>query len=386
MPYFRSIVALAPVLSVLFVAAQAGAQEVPGDTVRIPAPVAKAPKAPPYLDELKTEAEALNSIVESPLAKAFLATAPELAPSAPRLILRDPQTKEVFTPGDAQNLVEPQKSRLRSKIYDTRFFYTTGYGSPAIYARPLDILAAHGLDTLKGKRVMDFGYGMIGQERMMALLGADVHGIDVEPLFALLYSQPGDQGEITAKDGTKGSVTLHNGQWPADARIVEAAGRGYDVIISKNVLKAGYIHPAREANPETLVHLGVSDEEFLKAAFDTLKPGGLFLAYNISPKQAPEDKPYIPWADGKFPFERTLAAKAGFEVLAFDQEDDEKIREVFAATSKGRTPESFNDEIFSHYTLLKRPATAGDESKPAPAEPKADAPKASPPKPASNPS
>jgi hypothetical protein len=171
-------------------------------------------------------------------------------------------------------------------------------------------------------------------------------------------------------------VTLHSGEWPADARLLEPVGGGYDVIISKNVLKAGYIHPAREAKPETLVNLGVSDEQFLKAAFDALKPGGLFLVYNISPAQAPADKPYIPWADGKFPFERSLVEKAGFQVLAFDQEDDEKIHEVFAAIEPGKSPDSFKGELFSHYTLLKRPASpeGRDAKKDAPAAPAATSP------------
>jgi hypothetical protein len=153
-------------------------------------------------------------------------------------------------------------------------------------------------------------------------------------------------------------LTLHTGQWPGDAGIRGAAGGGFDIIMSKNTLKKGYIHPAAEVDPKMLVDLGVGDEEFLKAVRDSLKPGGLFLVYNISGKQNPPDKPYLPMADGLFPFERSLVEKIGFEVLAFDETDHEKTVDIFVALGldQGKGGEKMREELFSHYTLLRRPA------------------------------
>ncbi|MEX2218974.1 MAG: hypothetical protein WD749_09460 [Phycisphaerales bacterium] len=309
-----------------------------------------------FLDELTREAAAIRPIVETDLARAFLDTAAQLPEIEPRTLHRNAKTREALTEDQFNALPEERRAGFTKRTYDSRFYYTTGYGSPTIYARPIDVLAKHGLASLKNKKVMDFGYGMIGQGRMMALLGADVHGIDVEPLFALLYSRPGDTGEIISDSGERGRLTLHHGQWPGDPAIAEAVGGGYDAIVSKNTLKMGYIHPARETDTSRLVHLGVTDEEFLKASFNALKPGALFLVYNLSPRQTPPDKPYLPHADGKFPFERSLVERTGFEVLEWDRTDDDAARAVFAALDPSKPPESFNESIFSWHTLLRRPS------------------------------
>src|SRR3954469_14199158 len=137
-----------------FSAGPARAQEVPKPSVSITKPDKPGPSA--VIEEMRAQASAVAPLVESPLAKAFLGTADMLRPVAPRLLLRDPQTKEVFTPGQSESLPEPQKSRLTKRIYDTRFYYTTGYGSPIIYARPLDILGERGVESLAGKKVLDF--------------------------------------------------------------------------------------------------------------------------------------------------------------------------------------------------------------------------------------
>jgi hypothetical protein len=193
---------------------------------------------------------------------------------------------------------------------------------------------------------------------MFALLGADVHGVEVEPLFATLYSWPGDTGEINGPDGASGMLTLHHGQWPADDKLKRQVGAGYDIILSKNTLKMGYIHPARETDPSRLVHLGVSDEQFLRAIHDALKPGGLFLVYNISPKQSPPDQPYLPHADGLFPFERALVEQIGFEVLAWNQPDHDPMAAIFTALGhdQGKGKEKLMEELFTYYTLLRKPA------------------------------
>jgi len=50
--------------------------------------------------------------------------------------------------------------------------------------------------SVDGKRILDFGYGTVGHLRLLASLGADMVGVEVDPLLRALYSAPGDQGAI----------------------------------------------------------------------------------------------------------------------------------------------------------------------------------------------
>jgi SAM-dependent methyltransferase len=192
----------------------------------------------------------------------------------------------------------------------------------------------------------------------MALMGADARGIEVEPLLAALYSEPGDTGPLGS-----GTVHVHSGRWPAEPALVAEIGAGYDLITSKNTLKAGYIHPAREADPRTLVTLGVDDATFLRSIHDALNPGGLFIIYNICPPQNPAEPgpdgkvpPYIPWADGWSPFSREQFDAAGLEVLAFDQRDEAALHPIFAALGydNGAGVESLKPTTFVWYTVARR--------------------------------
>jgi hypothetical protein len=242
----------------------------------------------------------------------------------------------------------------------------TGYGSPLAYARVVDLLSQSGVTTLEGWKLLDFGYGTIGHLRLLGLMGADAHGVDVEPIFEALYSEPGDTGRLPQTrekpqngGGTSmasGTVSIHTGRWPSESGIITRIGSGYDVITSKNTLKAGYIHPAREVDERFLVKLGVSDEVYLQTARDSLKPGGLLVIYNISPAQNPPDKPYLPHADGRSPFTREQFGRAGFEVLAFDVDDQNTIIDYWLALGydEGKTREELRDEIFAWYTIVRR--------------------------------
>jgi SAM-dependent methyltransferase len=218
-------------------------------------------------------------------------------------------------------------------------------------------MAAAAWDGFEGKRVLDFGYGTVGQLRLMASLGADAVGTEVQPVFRALYSEPGDQGAIKGRSGSDGKVTLVHGQWPAGEGVGEAVGGGFDLFTSKNTLKRGYIHPEREADPRTLVHLGVNDEAFVRAMFDVLKPGGYAIIYNLSPAPAPPDKPYIPWADGRCPFDRALLERIGFEVIAYDVDDCPAAYDYWFALGyeDGKSREELARELFAHYTMLRRP-------------------------------
>src|SRR5207249_4308788 len=100
----------------------------------------------------------------------------------------------------------------------------------------------------------DFGYGYLGHLRLLASLGFDAVGVEVDPMLDALYAEPGDQGSIPGFGGARaGSLHVLHGRFPADAAVTRAVGSGYDVIVSKNVLKKGYIHPDRPADEKKLI-------------------------------------------------------------------------------------------------------------------------------------
>jgi SAM-dependent methyltransferase len=328
-----------------------------------PAAPGAAEQAPPdgkaVLDQLRSDADALRPLLTGELSRAFLEAAGALPEPSARIVLRDKSRAHAYTPEEAARLPEEERARLTARTFDPAFFYYTGYGSPLIYGRVLDILGAAGVSSLAGKRVMDFGCGTIGHLRMMGAMGADVHGVEIEPVFRALYSQPGDQGEVAGVDGGPGGrIAMHVGCWPAEREIVRAVGGEYDIITSKNTLKRGYIHPARKTDPRFLVHLGVDDGTFLRHVHDALKPGGLFLIYNLSPAQnaVESGKPYLPHADGECPFTREQLASAGLEVLEFDREDRDKAVEMWMALGIGgeKTADETRKDLFAWYTLCRR--------------------------------
>ena len=139
--------------------------------------------------------------------------------------------------------------------------------------------------------------------------------------------------------------------------MVERVGQGFDLILSKNTLKKGYVKPERKIDKRQMVDLGVSDEAFLKTVYNTLNPGGMLLIYNISPKQ--QDKGYNPQADGRSPFTREQYEKAGFEVMTYNAADDAAIRDVGRALRWDRNAKDevtdLDGNLFALYTLVRRP-------------------------------
>lgn len=220
--------------------------------------------------------------------------------------------------------VQPKKIRIKERevLVDESLFYKGRYGSPLSYTRALDIAEKHGFSPKEGAKVFDFGYGSIGHLQMLAQMGLEVTGVDVDPLLPIMYA-------MNSGVHKKGRIQLLDGRFPAEDELVQRAGSDYDLFLSKNTLKRGYIHPSREpANPRQVIDLGVTDERFLGQVAAMLKTGGLFLIYNFCPPKAAEDKPYIPWAEGECPFSREMLEAAGFEVLEFDVVDNKSAREL----------------------------------------------------------
>ena len=78
--------------------------------------------------------------------------------------------------------------------------------------------------------------------------------------------------------------------------VADQAASGYDLITSKNTLKNGYLHAECPAPLERLSDLGVSDAAFATALCRALKPGGVFVIYNICPAPSKPGEPYQHWA------------------------------------------------------------------------------------------
>lgn len=247
--------------------------------------------------------------------------------------------------------VRPRRIMVGGKevLVDESLFYVGRYGSPLTYARALDLAEKHGFSPAAGARMFDFGYGSLGHLRMLAQAGLAVTAVDVDPLLPVMY-------ESCSGPCGSGSLLLLNGRFPAEQELVQKAGTGYDLFLSKNTLKKGYIHPVREpASPRHVIDLGVTDEIYLRQVAAMLRPGGLFCIYNFCPPKAPADKPYITWADGESPFTPEQFTAAGFEVLEFDVVDDQPARElghILGWDADGGM--NLQTDLFAWYTIVRK--------------------------------
>lgn len=307
--------------------------------------------APTRQDRFREEVAALQPLVTQRLTRQFLAATTQLPRVPARTIYRDSARTRAWNAREYAALPETARTRLVPRELDEAFYYDTRYGTPLAYARVLELLATAGVADVKRARIADFGCGTLGHLRLLASLGADCTGIDVDPLLRALYSEPGDQGAVGA-----GSVRLITGQWPATAAIRGEVGDGYDLFLSKNTLKNGYIHPAEKVDPRMLVNLGVSDSEYVATLSRVVKRGGHVMIYNLCPAPAAAGKPYIPWADGRCPFPRAMWEAAGFKVVAFDQDDGPAARAMGHALGwdTGSGAMDLQKDLFAHYSLFVR--------------------------------
>jgi hypothetical protein len=317
-----------------------------------------APQEETGVARLRHEAAKLEPLVASRLARNFLKATAALPAVAPRTIYRDGAGKTYLTEAAAGSRATKARQPLEPVPVDETFYYTTKYGSPLAYARPIEILGQSGVDDVAGWKILDFGYGTVGHLRLLAALGADVTGVDVDPLLPALYGAPDDQGIIRGPGGSQGRLRLIDGRFPADQAIKTAVGGKYDLIVSKNTLKRGYVHPERPVDPRRLLDLGIEDAGFVKVVYEMLKPGGRVLIYNISPAPSPADQPYKNWADGRCPFARDLWVRGGFRVAAFDRDDSDAVRALAHALGwdQGDSPIDLKTDLFALYCLLVKPA------------------------------
>ncbi|MBL8523004.1 MAG: hypothetical protein JNN20_04890 [Betaproteobacteria bacterium] len=327
-----------------------------------PAPSKPEPAATPTLQKLVDEAAALQSMAQSSLAKRFLDATRSLPAIAPRTAYINEVTREYYSPAARKALPAAAQAKLAEVTFDESRYYYTKYGSPLAYVRALDLAAANGIKEVAGRQILDFGYGSIGHLKLLASMGAHVTGVDPDSYLTAMYAQPSDQGRVPSAGwfGAAGSVTLAHGFWPKDQKMLEVVGQGYDLILSKNTLKKGYIKPDRKIDKRQQIDLGVSDEVFLKTAFNALVPGGKLVIYNLYPKPPDPKAAYNPQADARSPYTPEQYQKAGFVVLAYNQEDHAAARSMGRAlkwdqNSKGETISDLETNLFAMYTIVGRP-------------------------------
>jgi hypothetical protein len=319
--------------------------------------------ATPQQSSLPAQARKLRTVARSDLGHDFLKAAEHAPPYTPRTVYRRGKAREWLDDTAFARLTSPERAGWTPMIIDEDTYQGLFYGSPLAYLLPLERLGAAGFGGLRGKRLADFGHGGIGQLRLFAELGAEAVGIDVDPLQPILYATPGDQGPV-GKAG--GSVKLVHGRFPADPMTMVAVGGGYDLFLSKNTLKRGYIHPTEKVDPRMLVDLGTDDPTFLKAVSSELKPGGWLVIYNLSPAPNGPGKPYRPMADGRCPFSAADLAAAGFETLVRDGVDDKAALSLGAALGWDKPPDNINleNDLFALVTVArKKPKQFGQDLK-----------------------
>ncbi|MCA9297140.1 MAG: hypothetical protein KC983_11500 [Phycisphaerales bacterium] len=318
-----------------------------------PPPSGDVANRPTIIDVMQNEARALESFISTDTARAFIRAVDQLPVPDARTIYHDAETSTYLSAKDAEPIFEEEAARLREITLTPERYYVTKYGTPFAYARAIDLAAAHGLTFRPGMRTLDIGYGGIGPLRLLAANGCDAVGVDVDSFLPALYCESSDQGTFGTGEHA-GRVTMIDGAWPGDDATRTAVGTGFDFIISKNTLKRGYIHPAREVDPKKTIDLGVDDATYVKALYDAAAPGALVMIYNICPPLAKDDEPYVPWADGRCPFDEAVLRETGFEIIAYNTNDDEAVRAMGVHLDWG-TREDLETSFYATYTLVRKP-------------------------------
>jgi hypothetical protein len=305
----------------------------------------------PALQQLRTDATAVAPFATTAPAREFLAAVTALGPQAPREVYTHSAKRQSLSPAAYQQLPAAEQAGYERVVHDEAFYYATHYGTPVAYVRALDLAAQHGMRTLQGTRVLDIGYGAVGAVRMMAGAGAQVAALDVDSLLPALYRQPSDQGRVAAgvpgTDGRSGSLALFNGVFAGDAALTHTLGGPFDLIVSKNTLKRGFMKPA--PGRKAWVDFAVPDTVLLDTLRKNLAPGGLLVIYNLAGKPDAAR----PATDGRSPFERSAFEAAGFEVLAFDAPDDTAARAMGQALGWQVQMGDLQSNLFALVTVLK---------------------------------
>ncbi|MHA7811824.1 MAG: methyltransferase domain-containing protein [Phycisphaerales bacterium] len=309
---------------------------------------------PHALEPLHADAEALRDVYRTESAQRMLDEVERLPIIEARTIHVATRPNRGYTQSKFDSLTVAQREGLQPFEVDAMRYYSTFYGTPLVYARVLELVDRHAPQfEIDNARVMDLGYGQLGQLRLWAQMGADVVGVEVDPILTAMY----DGCEAVGNIEDAGSVTLIEGAWPNDEDCRRQVAGGYDLIISRNLLKKGYVKPAQR-NPSFPVPVawGMSDEVAVGHFFDALAPGGIVVIESLGPKPDPAK----PWSDIANPWPRSAWSAAGFEVLAHDTDESPFVRRQGRALGWDERMDLKNG-LYGVYSVYRKPV----ERKPA---------------------
>lgn len=307
---------------------------------------------------LAKDAEALSSMVRSKAAAQWLDRADEVTTDLPeRTIYIRTRPNRAITAEAYAALPEGEREGWRAYEVTPATYHATFYGSPVAYLPAVDfageVLRGTAEDpepTFVGRRILDLGYGQMGQLEMLAACGAEVVGVEVDPILTLLYEDSAEPRRVENPEGEAGSVRVLECAWPNDAACRDAVGGGYDVILARNILKRGFVKPARPVAGIVPVAEGMSDEEACRAFFDALAPGGVLVIYSLGPAPDPDK----PWSDITNPWPREAWEAAGFEVVRHDADVSVPARLMFVALGYGQMGDLERD-LFGVCSVYRRP-------------------------------
>lgn len=298
---------------------------------------------------LRDEAAALAPLVTTDLARAMLAEVERLPVIDSRTLYIATRPNRALDEAAYHALAEEERAGLRAFEVGPARYYSTFYGSPLVYARLLDLAAAAwGADaSLRGKKVLDLGYGQLGQLRLWAQMGADVTGVEVDPILTAMYT---DNAAATG-EGTEGSIRVLECAWPNDEACRGSVGAGYDLFVSRNLLKRGYVKPDQltPGFPEP-VGWGMEDAEMLGHLFGLMNPGGVVIVYSLGPASDPTK----PWSDIANPWPREAWEAAGFEVVMHEADETGPARAMARALG-WEAQMDLEKDLFGVCSVYRRP-------------------------------
>lgn len=299
-------------------------------------------------ESLKRDAAALRGVVTSPLAGQMLDAVASLPVLPGRTVFLNWDALRVIEePAFEQLTAQAQKGFEKAELA-SEDYYQTLYGSPLVYTRLLDILAKHAphIVTLQGQRIVELGFGQLGQGMLWTQMGAEVVALDTD---GFIHNLIGNVVDNLRARKVKVPVLL-NCHWPQNAECRQTVGQRYSLLVARNLLKKGYVKPAKldPRYPEP-VGWGLSDAAVLSHIHDALVPGGIVLIYSIGNARDPEK----PMTMIENPWPANAWEAAGFDVLAHDVDESEIACNFGQALGWGQRAELAKD-LFGVYSVYRR--------------------------------
>jgi hypothetical protein len=77
------------------------------------------------------------------------------------------------------------------------------------------------------------------------------------------------------------------------------------------------------------------------------------MIYNLHPALSKPEEPYIPWSDGRCPFDKALVERIGFTTLSFDTDDTEFAHTMAKAIGWDKEMD-LNKDLLGTWTLFRK--------------------------------